>query len=85
MPTVAQLPAGVRICQYHRDHNPPHFHAVQGDDEALITIALPFTIIAGRLRPSVVRDVERWAGPRRPLLALNWIDALANQPIQRIV
>ena len=84
MPTVAQLPAGNKICQYYRDHNPPHFHAIQGDDEALITIALPFTVIAGRLRPGPLADVELWAAPRRPLLALNWIDALANQPIRKI-
>ena len=84
MPLVAQLRGGIKIEQYYRDHNPPHFHAVCGNDEALIEIALPLKVYAGQLRPVILRDVRTWATTHRAALALNWIDALAQQPIQRI-
>jgi hypothetical protein len=85
MPTVAQIAGRVRIVQYYGDHNPPHFHAVQGDDEALIEIAMPMKVYSGGLKPGALQDVRDWAEPRRAALALNWVDALANAPIQRIL
>jgi hypothetical protein len=36
---------GVRIKMYYDDHNPPHFHAEYGGDEALISIDT-FDVIA---------------------------------------
>jgi len=84
MPTVAQIPGGVRIEQYHGDHPPAHFHAIHGDDSAVIGIARGFKVLGGRLKPGAMRDVIDWATPRRALLALNWVDAAAQEPIQRI-
>jgi hypothetical protein len=84
MTTVAQIAGGVRIAQYYADHNPPHFHAIQGDDEALIEIAPALNVLRGKLKPGALRDVIDWATPRRAALALNWVDALAQAPIQRI-
>ena len=85
MPTVAQIAGGVRIAQYYGDHNPPHFHALHGSDEVLIEIALPMNVYAGRLKPGTLQDVMDWAQGRRALLALNWVDAQAQQPIKRIL
>ena len=65
MVTVAQIPGGVRICQYYGDHHPPHFHAIQGSDEALIEIALPLSVYAGSLKPGALQDVRDWARDRR--------------------
>jgi hypothetical protein len=37
MPTVCEF-FGIIIRMYYGDHNPPHFHAFYGDEEALIAI-----------------------------------------------
>lgn len=37
MPTVANF-RGISIYIYRDDHDPPHFHAIYGDFEALIDI-----------------------------------------------
>jgi hypothetical protein len=84
MPTIAQIPGDGRIEQYHGDHPTAHFHAIHGDDSAVIGIARGFKVLGGRLKPGVMRDVIDWATPRRALLALNWVDAAAQEPIQRI-
>jgi hypothetical protein len=57
MPTVAQIAGGVRIEQRYREHSPPHFHAICGDDEASFTIALPISVIVGGLKSGAHRDV----------------------------
>ena len=85
MPTVAQIAGSVRIEQRYSEHHPPHFHAVQGSDEVGIEIALPMRVISGGLKPSALRDVMDWAIDRRPALALNWVEALAQGPIVRIL
>ena len=84
MPTVAQLPGNVRIEQRYREHNPPHFHAICGDDEASFSIALPIKSIKGKLKLGAEQDIVTWAEEKRPYIALNWIDAMANAKIQRI-
>jgi Domain of unknown function (DUF4160) len=33
---------------YHREHNPPHFHVIDADDEALVRIA-DLTLFKGSL------------------------------------
>lgn len=37
MPRIAYF-YGVAIYMYYRDHAPPHFHAIYGDDEAIFEI-----------------------------------------------
>ena len=84
MAIVACIAGNVRIAMYHKDHGPPHFHAIDGNDEALFTIAAPIKAFQGKLKPGAERDVIDWATDRRAALALNWVDALAKLPIQRI-
>ena len=47
MPEISRF-YGVVIRMFFDDHNPPHFHAEYGEDEALININT-LGIIAGRL------------------------------------
>ncbi len=84
MPTVARIAGSVRIEQRYGEHNPPHFHAVQGSDEIGIEIASPMRVISGRLRPGALQDVMDWARDRRAQLALNWVEGLAQNRIERI-
>jgi hypothetical protein len=85
MVTVAQLSGSVRIEQRYGEHHPPRFHAIQGKDEVGIEIALPFNVISGGLKKGALQDVLDWAQQRRAALALNWVDALAQAPIVRIL
>jgi hypothetical protein len=77
MPCIAQLPGGIKICMYYRDHNPPHFHAIQGDDEAWFRIA-DLGIERGGLSAAAEKDVRTWAATRQPGLALNWVLAIGS-------
>jgi len=52
---------GIRIDMYYRDHNPPHFHAIHGDDEALFRIA-DLGIEKGSLPAADEHAVRVWAG-----------------------
>jgi len=60
MPCIARL-GGIRIDMYYRDHNPPHFHAIHGDDEALFRIA-DLGIEKGSLPAADEHAVRVWAG-----------------------
>ncbi|HSH60749.1 MAG TPA: DUF4160 domain-containing protein [Acidimicrobiales bacterium] len=56
---------------YWRDHNPPHFHAIYGGDEALVVIA-DGSFLAGSLPPTAARLVREWTVLHRDELAENW-------------
>jgi hypothetical protein len=51
---------GIRIYIYDNDHNPPHFHAIYGNERALIDIDT-LEIMAGELPPAQLRKVRKWA------------------------
>jgi hypothetical protein len=82
MPCIARV-GGIRIDMYHRDHNPPHFHAIDGDDEALFRIA-DLSILQGGLSSASERAVKVWASNHQSALALNWIFAIAAMPLRNI-
>ena len=52
MPEICRF-YGIIIRMYYDDHNPPHFHAVYGDDEASVNINT-LAIFSGSL-PARVR------------------------------
>lgn len=83
MPTVARLPGNIGIRQHFNEHPPPHFHAVQRDEEVLIVIE-DLSVYAGRLSPKALAVVRAWAREHRAELALNWQRALANQRLEPI-
>ena len=61
MPRIGEV-LGVLIYVYAEDHNPPHIHAIYGDEEMKIEIATG-TVLAGSLPGS------------KQALALNWLRA----------
>lgn len=62
---------GIAIYMYFADHNPPHFHAIYGEHEALITID-DGTVIGGALPRTAARLVEQWRRERLRELVSNW-------------
>ena len=59
MPEISRF-FGIVIRMFFDDHNPPHFHADYGGDEALIDIR-NLSVFAGRLPPRVMGLVIEWA------------------------
>jgi hypothetical protein len=78
MPRISQF-HGVSIYMYYFDHPPPHFHAIHGDDEALITIAPP-GLQRGYLPGGVLKRVLEWAALHQAALMDNWQLAQSGQP-----
>ena len=59
MPTISTF-FGIAIRMYYREHMPPHFHAVYGDQEAAVGIET-FEVLEGRLS----RRANSWPGGTR--------------------
>jgi hypothetical protein len=82
MPTLAIID-GIRITMYYADHEPPHFHALAGEDEIVVDIA-NLRVVAGHGPPAMLRRVRAWARRHQPALALCWVRCRAGQKPGRI-
>jgi hypothetical protein len=84
MPTIAEF-NGITIRIYYRprEHPPPHFHAIYGDQEASYDINT-LEVTAGRLRRAQRRAVTDWAEPHREELMICWNLAMAGRDPGRI-
>jgi Domain of unknown function (DUF4160) len=71
---------GIAIYMYYRDHAPPHFHAMYGDDEAVFEIATGAVLI-GKLPRRARVMVEDWLAQHRDELQADWDLAVAAQPL----
>ena len=58
---------GIKIYLYDNDHNPPHFHAIYGDEAVSIVIDT-LGILAGELPPAQMRKVKTWAKDKQVAL-----------------
>jgi hypothetical protein len=68
---------GIVIYMYFADHNPPHFHAIYAEHEALIRIDDGSTIRRD-LPKTAARLVEQWRTLHHDELLANW--TLAQVP-----
>ena len=76
MPRLSEF-YGIAIYMYFADHNPPHFHAIYAEYEALIRIDDGMAI-RGELPRTAARLVEQWRQLHQTELIANW--ELAQQP-----
>ena len=76
MPRLSEF-YGIVIYMYFADHNPPHFHAIYAEHEALIRIDNGATI-RGALPRNAVGLVEQWRALHHDELLANW--TLAQEP-----
>jgi hypothetical protein len=67
---------GIVVRMYYNDHNPPHFHASSGQDEALIEIDSS-AVLAGGLPRRAADLVAQWISLHRQELRDNW-DRMRN-------
>ncbi len=79
MPRLSQF-YGIAVYMYWRDHNPPHFHAIYGGEEALVVIT-DGSVLAGSLPRTAARLVTEWAALHRDELAENWERAQASETL----
>ena len=70
MPTLSEF-YGIVIRMHFRDHVPPHFHALYGDDEALIEIR-SLSVLAGRLPLRALDLSLQWASTHQAELLVDW-------------
>jgi hypothetical protein len=81
MPELSRF-FGIIITMYWRDHNPPHFHASYGNDEALIT--MNGEVYSGSLPRRALSLVREWLAIHRQELLDNWENAQKREPMKSI-
>jgi hypothetical protein len=82
MPTIATF-FGIVIRMYYRDHPPPHFHAIYGDQEAVIDIET-LRVTEGLLTRRALNLVLDWAELHRSELLENWSLAEDHRALKEI-
>ena len=82
MPEISRF-FGIVIKMFYGDHNPPHFHAMYGEHEALIDIQ-HLAVFAGALPPRALGLVIEWATLHQQELLSDWTRASAQQALERI-
>ncbi|MCK9463605.1 MAG: DUF4160 domain-containing protein [Proteobacteria bacterium] len=82
MPELSRF-FGIVVRMFFNDHEPPHFHASYGEDEALIAIDT-LSVIRGHLpRRALALSVE-WAVFHREELRTDWELARSGKPLAGI-
>lgn len=81
MPTISMF-YGILIRMYYDDHNPPHIHALYGDDEACYDFN--GQVIDGKLPNKQERLVLAWIEIHKEELEANWKLARDGEQIFKI-
>ena len=82
MPEISRF-YGIIIRMFHNDHNPPHFHVIYQDYEALISIG-SLELLKGDLPHRAKLLVIEWAIEHRHELMINWEKARIPEPLAEI-
>lgn len=82
MPRISDF-RGIEIAMYYNDHQPPHFHASYGDDEAVIDIRTG-NVLKGSLPNWALNLVKQWASLHQQELLDNWQLARDRKPLNKI-
>jgi hypothetical protein len=82
LPTISIF-FGIVIRMYYREHAPPHFHAVYGDQYAAIDIGT-LAVLEGRMTRRALNLVLDWAEIHRAELLENWRLAEERQALKEI-
>ncbi|MDQ7825609.1 MAG: DUF4160 domain-containing protein [Candidatus Eremiobacteraeota bacterium] len=82
MPEISRF-YGIVIRMFYEDHNPPHFHAIYGKQEAMISIS-ELRILEGRISKRALLMTLEWAIQYREALMESWQLAMNSQPLKSI-
>ncbi|MBF0629173.1 MAG: DUF4160 domain-containing protein [Magnetococcales bacterium] len=72
MTTITQI-GKIKISIYADDHNPPHFHVVSQETDAIVRIK-DMAVIGGDKTHAHVKSAIEWAQNHREAIALVWIE-----------
>ena len=70
MPTICMF-RGIKIYMNWRDYQPPHFHAVYGGDEVVVSIR-DIEVIEGEMPNKQLKMLLGWAALHQDELLENW-------------
>lgn len=82
MPEISRF-FGIIIRMYFDDHNPPHFHAIYGSEEILVSID-PIEVLEGKMKRRAVSMVIEWAAVHQQELKRNWELLQGDGPAEKI-
>ncbi len=82
MPELSRF-FGIVIRMFYNDHEPPHFHAVYGEHEALIELATS-DVLRGFLPARALALVREWAALHQTELVEDWQHARAGEVLTTI-
>ncbi|MBI3193263.1 MAG: DUF4160 domain-containing protein [Ignavibacteriae bacterium] len=82
MPLISRF-YGISIYLHFRDHEPPHFHAIYGEYEAMISIA-DGSLLKGNMPERALKLITEWSSQHRSTLLKNWEDIRNKKHYQRI-
>jgi len=81
MPEISRF-LGIVIAMFHREHNPPHFHAYYGSD--MIVVEIETGKVTGKFPRRALTHVLEWWQQHREELVTNWELAKQRQPLKKI-
>ena len=82
MPVISTF-FGIIIRMYYQEHEPGHFHAEHGGEQA--TFAFDGELLTGGIRSRRARrEIAAWARLHRRDLESNWALMKAGRPLERI-
>jgi hypothetical protein len=70
MPTLVRI-GNLKIQVFADDHNPPHFHVVTPNHEALVGLAT-LTVLRGEIRRRDLDSALEWVRENRETVAGEW-------------
>jgi len=81
MPEICRF-FGIVILMNYNDHNPPHFHAVYGDQE--ITVDINSGLVKGEMSKRALSLIIEWYELHREELLGDWNLARQREPLKKI-
>ena len=81
MPEISRF-LGIVIAMFHREHNPPHFHAYYGDQ--MITVEIETGKVNGKFPRRALTHVLEWWLQHRDELMSNWELAQQKRTLNKI-
>ncbi len=82
MPEICRF-YGIIIAMFFDDHNPPHFHARYGGNNAVIAIN-NLSVLEGKIPPRALNMVIEWAKSHQGELLKDWELAKSHQNPEKI-
>jgi len=82
MPEISRF-YGIIIRMFYNDHNPPHFHIIYQEFEAVMSI-VTLEVLDGEIPKRAMSLTLEWANQNRDQLLLNWERARNQEELNKI-